>query len=421
MLLQYRDLPPRLTSWRFGRMLNCVPSLHRPVPCVMSLVESLNWGSTCLGMNLSHRLPCLDLLPLAQSPFMDCCSACLQAQDLPQLCPVALNLCAHWQRHGGLRPCPHDGRRSPGRVERKLGQPPESDAAAQASETRGDGQGDRPNQQVSRSFLPLVLRHESQLQAMAVEDQVIFLAGRSQRSFTHFDQGHQWKDLQQKKQTQSALRNFLFQTVTRELLSRKEKVMKAQPQDEAWQGLLTAQLLTTQGAWNYMQWCPQQKKLIPMERSPIAMDQMRTMIQASRSSLQIQVWIKSALGWCRYRVAPIDFGNCWAPGVTRQFGYSSIQPPETLWPRPWPSNWQGHPPIRSLPSDVETPIAQWWSDLLCERKLTCFSMGGAAERVCQMEWFGRWGHCIPHLAQWWATWTLCLWKLRVWGFAVCLG
>ena len=78
----------------------------------------------------------LALLPLAQSPFMDCCSACLQAPDLPQFCPVALNLC-------GLRRCSHDGRRPPGRVERKLGQPPESGTAAQASETRGDGHSDK--------------------------------------------------------------------------------------------------------------------------------------------------------------------------------------------------------------------------------------------------------------------------------------
>ena len=63
----------------------------------------------------------LDLLPLAQSPFMDCCQACLQAPDLPPFCPVALNLCAFLTSHGS-RELPHDRGGPDGRVSGKLGQ-----------------------------------------------------------------------------------------------------------------------------------------------------------------------------------------------------------------------------------------------------------------------------------------------------------
>ena len=39
-------------------------------------------------------------LTLAQSPSMDCCIVCLQAAEVPEFCPVALNACAYHLRHG---------------------------------------------------------------------------------------------------------------------------------------------------------------------------------------------------------------------------------------------------------------------------------------------------------------------------------
>ena len=75
----------------------------------------------------------LPLLPRAQSPFMDCCDACLRTSHLPEYCPVALNLCYHLLSHG-LRSPPDDGRGPDGRPRRNLGQ---LSADQKASRPRG--------------------------------------------------------------------------------------------------------------------------------------------------------------------------------------------------------------------------------------------------------------------------------------------
>ena len=54
----------------------------------------------------------LPLLPLAQSPFMDCCEACLHSDEPPDWCPVALNICGQFLSNGSTD---HERRRLHGR------------------------------------------------------------------------------------------------------------------------------------------------------------------------------------------------------------------------------------------------------------------------------------------------------------------
>ena len=78
------------------------------------------------------------LMHLAQSPFMDCCEMCLQAQTLPDECPVALNICIFAISHG-LR-FPLTDRGGPhGRNGRELGKPPERQEETNASGASGSG------------------------------------------------------------------------------------------------------------------------------------------------------------------------------------------------------------------------------------------------------------------------------------------
>ena len=112
----------------------------------------------------------------------------------------------------------------------------------------------------SKALLALVLRHESQLQALAMDDQyIIFLQSDPRGALPGLYQATtQWNHLQQKGQTSKPLRTHLFESMAQEL-TRVEKVMAAKPQDDLWTGILSAQLITQQGAWNYVQYCPKQK------------------------------------------------------------------------------------------------------------------------------------------------------------------
>ena len=90
---------------------------------------------------------------------------------------------------------------------------------------KGQGKGN----QLTRALIQLAWRHESQLQALAMEDQYILFWQSDQRGILPqlVQATTKWKDLQQKGQTTMALRNHLMQTLTQELLVRFEKVMKA--------------------------------------------------------------------------------------------------------------------------------------------------------------------------------------------------
>ena len=91
----------------------------------------------CHETLLTDALP---LLPLAQSPYMDCCLDCLLAPDLPSFCPVALNLCAYLGSHGH-RSRLHGRGGSPGGAERQLGQSPAGCQSAQTTQSGANGDG----------------------------------------------------------------------------------------------------------------------------------------------------------------------------------------------------------------------------------------------------------------------------------------
>ena len=233
---------------------------------------------TCGNLDLREHLlrhetlltEVLDLLPLAQSPFMDCCLSCLQAPDLPPFCPVALNLCAYCN-------VSMPGEDFMGELNESWGNLLQQGNLNKRRRPTEQEPVDRPQQSVSRALIQLALRHESQLQAMAMEDQFILFLQSDQRGILPIliQATKQWQELQKQKKTQWALRNHLFQTVTQELLARLEKVMQTKAQDEAWQGLLTAKMINQTGAWRYMTWCPQKKALIPLDRPPITMEKMQ--------------------------------------------------------------------------------------------------------------------------------------------------
>ena len=134
----------------------------------------------------------------------------------------------------------------------------------------------RQDSQLQRSLVQLVLRHESQLQAQAMEDQLILFLQADQVGILHHlvQETSRWKEMIEKKATSTPLRQHLFQTLTQELMTRLEQLSKAKPTDPLWQKALDQHMITTEGHWQYLQYDPQQKKMIPTSKKPIAMTQM---------------------------------------------------------------------------------------------------------------------------------------------------
>ena len=138
------------------------------------------------------------LLPLAQSPFMDCCEFCLQASEPPEHCPVALNLCAHLLSHGP-RSAPDDGGGSLWGHRRDLGQPSPCQETSSNRDLRATTSPTATT--ADSSLIELALRHESQLQALAMEDQFIcFLQSDPRGILPILYQGTKnWKNVQMTK------------------------------------------------------------------------------------------------------------------------------------------------------------------------------------------------------------------------------
>ena len=273
-----------LCGQRLQRSGAILPHLHNDHANVLQQAQTCAiCDETCGIYELGPHLEAHDAviqtlhtyLPLAQSLFMDCCASCLEAQALPPYCPVALNLCA--MDHDLSLTLTEDDMM--GELHESWGHllnPPNA-KRQRPNQPKAAGEPQAHLSAVSKALIQLALRHESQLQALAMDDQFILFFQSDQRGILPLllKATESWKDLQQKKQLAQPLRCHLFQAMTQELLTRLEKVLKAKPQDELWKGLLTTNVLTDSGAWNYMTYCPQQKKMIPMDKKPLAMERMK--------------------------------------------------------------------------------------------------------------------------------------------------
>ena len=125
---------------------------------------------------------------------------------------------------------------------------------------------------VSRALIQLTLRHESQLRALAMEDQYILFLQADERGVLPllFRASTQWRDNQLKGQHTMALLTHLFHVVTQELESDA-----GQAPGRTLAGTV-ANLLTEQGGWNYTQYNQQKKALAPMsDKTPISMGKMK--------------------------------------------------------------------------------------------------------------------------------------------------
>ena len=92
----------------------------------------------------------------------------------------------------------------------------------------------------------LDLRHESQLQAIAIQDTFILFLQPGQSSLIPLIQQstRQWKPDVEKKQATMSLRLKLITMITQSLLGRMLKVAQAQPTMEIWREALKHQLIT---------------------------------------------------------------------------------------------------------------------------------------------------------------------------------
>ena len=86
-----RDAQPYLEVWND-------PTLRAKLTQCCSLCDQ-ECGIMGMQAHLNtHTDLCSDMAPfvhLAQSPFMDCCPACMDAESAPTDCPVALNICSY--------------------------------------------------------------------------------------------------------------------------------------------------------------------------------------------------------------------------------------------------------------------------------------------------------------------------------------
>ena len=119
----------------------------------------------------------------------------------------------------------------------------------------------------------LTLGHESQLQALAVQDTyILFLQPGTSSIIPAIQQTTvAWKqEVDQKTATQS-LRLKLVTMISQALLDRMLKVAQASTTMDIWQEAIRHNLITEAGAWNYLSWNPQTKQVQVMQKPPISM------------------------------------------------------------------------------------------------------------------------------------------------------
>ena len=168
LLLHYigTTSPPTTPSWQAADFLAMWESPERRASLTDTCsICKITCGNQALSAHLQSHAGLLNdaetLLPLAQSPYMDCCDFCLQAIEPPDCCPVALNLCAPFLSNG-LRPSADDRGGPDGRHRRILGKPAATKAekdprrsrssrTATATDSRSHPTGTTPRESASSS------------------------------------------------------------------------------------------------------------------------------------------------------------------------------------------------------------------------------------------------------------------------------
>ena len=138
-----------------------------------------------------------DLMPfvhLAQSPYMDCCPSCMAADALPEVCPVALNICNYVTSSSSITT-------SKTRSTNLSGPYPTGPQTRKPTTRRSLGKS------ISDFFPSRACRHPPPSGAGDI----------------------QMEEMVEKKAVASPLRQHLFQTVTQELVTRKEGMAKVKP------------------------------------------------------------------------------------------------------------------------------------------------------------------------------------------------
>ena len=170
-------------------------------------------------------------------------------------------------------------------------------AKSQEGPPRGSLSGDtRCNGQASEdgeSLHSLSLRHESQLQAQASTDQFLWFFQMNPKGILPalLNRTASWKQEMEKSQTQKPLRVALFQQVCQTVLDRMLTFAKLSQTSPEWDQAIQGQLITAEGTWPFLQWCPESKSLKATPKPGISMIKMQKhledLVEAAQSDHNI--------------------------------------------------------------------------------------------------------------------------------------
>ena len=139
----------------------------------------------------------------------------------------------------------------------------------------------------------LSLRHESQLQAQASTDQFLWFFQMNQKGILPalLSRTASWKQEMEKSQAQKPLRVALFQQVCQTVLDRMLTFAKLSQTSPEWEQAIKGQLITSEGAWPFLQWCPDSKSLKATSKPAISMvkmqKQLEDLVEAAQSDQNI--------------------------------------------------------------------------------------------------------------------------------------
>ena len=127
----------------------------------------------------------------------------------------------------------------------------------------------------------LVLRHESQLQALAVQGTfILFFQPGTASILPQIQQAtQQWKQATEKRETTQSLRLCLVMLIAQTLLDRMLKIAQAPTTSEIWQEAVKHMILTEHGGWNFLTWNAKEKRMQPTEKAPISMTSAQSMLE----------------------------------------------------------------------------------------------------------------------------------------------
>ena len=125
--------------------------------------------------------------------------------------------------------------------------------------------------QVTRALIQLTLRHESQLQAAAAETQfIVFLQGDPQ-GLLHLllQESAKWKEFGREEECAIPTTAASLSDHDSGTGDQGGSSTAFQTSGQAMDDVGGAEVVTKDGAWNYMQWDAQAKKMIPSSKAPM--------------------------------------------------------------------------------------------------------------------------------------------------------